>query len=605
MLRRFSPLLTKHYNTASVRISITAARSMASSAPFEGVPLKELKLSSVYTDKLPPDPQFPTPAAARAAPASSFGPRQVQNALYTFVAPTPSSDTPRLLATTPAAFAALGLHPSAASDPSFTHLLAGNPVPDLTDIHPWAHCYGGWQFGTWARQLGDGRAISLFEATNPVTGVRWEVALKGAGMTPYSRFADGRAVLRSSIREFLGSEYLAATGVESTRALALVRLPGVEAARERMEPCAVLTRMAPSWVRIGTFDLFRSRGDRARLRALADYTATEVLHLGPPPAGQNRYEHLYRDIVRRNAVAVARWQAAGFMNGVLNTDNTSVLGLALDFGPFAFMDGMDAAYTPNHDDHTGRYRYDRQPTVIWWNLVRLGEDLAELFAAADCDDAHFVANGVREEEAEALVKRAEEIIRDVGEGYKAAFLEEYCALMRGKLGLCEERESDMDEVFVPCLDAMQTADVDFHHFFRALAQRDAEAAVAALLDRDENRNEAARAAIAEWLSVWRARLASEKNADVDAAEAEAAREERMKKVNPRYVPKGWVLDEIIQRVERKEDTDVLQTAVKATETCYMDEPTWEGITEEQKKDVERWCGKVPREMRGGQCSCSS
>lgn len=264
----------------------------------------------------------------------------VKNALYTFVRPSIKEPNPELLATSPAAFRTLGLAPSEAETPEFVRLVSGNGGFE-DEVYPWAQCYGGWQFGQWAGQLGDGRAISLFEATNPSTHERYELQLKGAGTTPYSRFADGRAVLRSSIREFIVSEYLHRIGIPSTRALSLTLLPAEFAERERLEPCAVVCRFAQSWIRIGTFDLLRNRGDRANLRKLADYVRDEVLQLPPHTAEEgkgNRYEEMYREIVRRNAETVAKWQAYAFMNGVLNTDNTSVLGLSLDFGPFAFMD---------------------------------------------------------------------------------------------------------------------------------------------------------------------------------------------------------------------------------------------------------------------------
>jgi serine/tyrosine/threonine adenylyltransferase len=264
----------------------------------------------------------------------------VKSALYTFVRPDPSEPNPELLAVSPLALRTLGLAPSEASTSTFLALVSGNPSGFESEVYPWAQCYGGWQFGQWAGQLGDGRAISLFEATNPDTGERFELQLKGAGQTPYSRFADGRAVLRSSIREFVASEYLHAIGIPTTRALSLTLLPSNRAIRERVEPCAIVCRFAQSWVRFGTFDLLRWRGDRKNLRVLADYVRTEVLKLGEEikDGSGNRYEETYREIARRNARTVAKWQAYGFMNGVLNTDNTSVLGLSLDFGPFSFMD---------------------------------------------------------------------------------------------------------------------------------------------------------------------------------------------------------------------------------------------------------------------------
>jgi len=278
----------------------------------------------------------------------------VKGGLYTYVRPDPVEDNPELLATSPLALHSIGLARTEPAKPEFLKLVSGNG--GFEDIsYPWAQCYGGWQFGQWAGQLGDGRAISLFEATNPETKNRYELQLKGAGQTPYSRFADGKAVLRSSIREFIVSEYLYSIGIPSTRALSLTLLPSNQAVREKVETCAIVCRFAESWIRIGTFDLLRARRDRKNLRLLSDYVREEVLEMkGMKEKAQvdgedesntvrgarvrNRYENMFREIVRRNALTVAKWQAYGFMNGVLNTDNTSVMGLSLDFGPFSFMD---------------------------------------------------------------------------------------------------------------------------------------------------------------------------------------------------------------------------------------------------------------------------
>ncbi|KAF8537644.1 hypothetical protein BDD12DRAFT_845954 [Trichophaea hybrida] len=573
------------------RLNIHLSR-MSSITPAPGVALQDLPKSSIFTSRLPADPTFPTPASSASAPHSKLGPRMVREALFTYVRPTPSSNPPELLAISPSAFRALGLSLSESQTPEFQALVSGNAdySSSTTTIYPWAQCYGGWQFGQWAGQLGDGRAISLFEATNPTTGERYEVQLKGAGKTPYSRFADGKAVLRSSIREFIVSEYLHAIGIPTTRALSLTLLPGDKAVRERLEPCAIVARMAQSWIRIGTFDLPRSRGDRKRIRVLADYVCDEVLRL-PIEVG-NRYEAMYREIVRRNARTVALWQVYGFMNGVLNTDNTSVLGHSLDFGPFAFMDTFDPDYTPNHDDHMLRYSFKNQPTIIWWNLVRLAEDVAELFSVPDPDDEEYVKNGVKKEDADKLVKRAEAIIEDVGNEYKNTFLTEYKHRMAQRMGFKTLKESDMDNQFSPVLDLMQKHELDFHHFFRRLA----ETPIDTLLSRGPeimlpaDANEEAKKDIQEYLKSYADRLEEE----VDDAE----RIKVMKQKNPKFVPKGWVLDEIIERVEKKGERKVLEGVMKLIERPFDDE--WEGV-----EDAERWCGEVPKRKRDMQCSCSS
>lgn len=319
--------------------------------------LANMKKSCVFTTNLPPDPAVPTPEAADENIKLTQTPRQVRNALFTYVKPQKNTNY-EVLATSPACFDTLGLDRTEADSQAFKDLVSGNGT--LEGIHPWAQCYGGYQFGQWASQLGDGRAISLGEIRSEGDKQeRFELQLKGAGKTPYSRFADGNAVLRSSIREFLVSEHLHALGIPTTRALALTLLPERKALRERIEPCAIVTRAAQTWIRIGTFDLLRRRGDRSTMKKLADYCIEHVfggltaMEQSLPESKRvgNRYEKLYRTIVRRNASLVGKMQAYGFMNGVLNTDNTSIFGLSMDYGPFAFMDTFDSAYTPNHDEY--------------------------------------------------------------------------------------------------------------------------------------------------------------------------------------------------------------------------------------------------------------
>ncbi|CAZ85978.1 unnamed protein product [Tuber melanosporum] len=566
------------------RSSLAMSRSEST-----GVTLQDLPKSNVFTTKLPPDAQFPTPESSAGATRSQLGPRMVKAALYTYVRPDPVEDNPELLAVSPLALRSIGLASTEPTKPEFLRLVSGNG--GFEDIsYPWAQCYGGWQFGQWAGQLGDGRAISLFEATNPETKIRYELQLKGAGQTPYSRFADGKAVLRSSIREFIVSEYLYSIGIPSTRALSLTLLPGNQAIRENIETCAIVCRFAESWIRIGTFDLLRARGDRKNLRLLSDYVREEVLKTKERVDGEdgssgvrgdgvrNRYEDMYREIVRRNALTVAKWQAYGFMNGVLNTDNTSIMGLSLDFGPFSFMDSFNPKFTPNHDDHTLRYCYKNQPTIIWWNLVRLAEDLAELFAATP-----------------------EMLDSEVGEEYKSIFLAEYKQLMATRLGFTGLRETDMDDVYSPLLDILEDAHVDFGHFFRRLS----ELPIFELMESDEEAQLTAAEGlmpkavlttvqkgpekILKWLKLYAERLEEKED---------AKRMERMKKVNPKFIPKNWVLEEIIQRVEQKGERGVLGDVIKLVENPFADR--WEGV-----KDAERWCGDVPKLEVGMQCSCSS
>ena len=604
--------------------------------------LADLPKSNTFTSKLPPDPAFPTPAQSYNAPRQKLGPRMVKEALYTYVRPEETAE-PELLGVSRRALQDLGLAESEKDSQNLKDLVAGNKIlwtEEDGGIYPWAQCYGGWQFGQWAGQLGDGRAISLAETTNPETKVRYEIQLKGAGKTPYSRFADGKAVLRSSIREFVVSEYLNAIGIPSTRALSLTLCPKSTVVRERLEPGAIVARFAQSWLRIGTFDILRARADRTLVRKVATYLAEDVFpgweslpaalpkdfndsdaHLDPPrgvpaielqgPKGaeQNRFARLYREVVRRNAKTVAAWQAYGFMNGVLNTDNTSLYGLSLDFGPFAFIDNFDPAYTPNHDDHMLRYSYQNQPSIIWWNLVRLGESLGELIGAGEkVDDDIFQAKGVEESFAPILIKRAETIIDEAGQEYRAVFMSEYRRLMTARLGLKNYKESDFQELFSELLDTMEALELDFHHFFRRLspvkvtdiATKEGKDSVADAFFHKEGvtglneSKESGREKIGTWLAKWRERVIEDWGEDQDAERTKA-----MKAVNPNFVPRSWILEECINRVENKKDRKILGGIMAMTLDPFEEGWKWSEVEEQ------RFCGDVPRNSRLMQCSCSS
>lgn len=360
----------------------------------------------------------------------------------------------------------------------------------------------------------------------------------------------------------------------TTRALSLTLLPKTQVIRERLEPGAIVARFAESWLRIGTFDLLRARGERDLIRQLSTFIAEDVFggwenlpatinvgegqtaaEMDNPPRGitrdevqtqqgvdENRFARLYREIVRRNAKTVAAWQAYGFMNGVLNTDNTSIYGLSLDYGPFAFMDNFDPQYTPNHDDHMLRYSYKNQPSIIWWNLVRLGESLGELLGAGNkVDDEKFIKDGVSEDMEAELIKRAETVIERTGEEFKTVFLNEYKRLMCRRLGLKTEQESDFQKLFSEMLDTLEALELDFNHFFRRLSNLSLSE-----LDTEEKRiaaasvffhaegfagigytDESARARIAKWLESWRARVIEDWGNDGDNE-----RQIAMKAVNP-------------------------------------------------------------------------
>jgi len=309
--------------------------------------------------------------------------RGVRGACFSPIAPVPVS-APRLVAWSPEVARSLALSEAACASDTFLQVFAGNAL--LAGMEPYAACYGGHQFGTWAGQLGDGRAISLGEVVN-AAGQRWELQLKGAGATPYSRSADGRAVLRSSIREFLCSEAMAHLGVPTTRALSLVAT-GDPVVRDmfydghpRTEPGAIVCRVAPSFLRFGNFELFAARGEVALLTRLADYTLRHHFpELGAPSPAT--YAAWLTEICRRTAVLMAHWMRVGFVHGVMNTDNMSILGLTIDYGPFGFLDNYDPDFTPNTTDAgERRYRFTNQPRVAKWNLIKLAEALYPLIGS--------------------------------------------------------------------------------------------------------------------------------------------------------------------------------------------------------------------------------
>lgn len=313
-------------------------------------------------------------------PLTSNERRQVRDAAYSRVAPTPVRE-PRTLAYSPEVAALLGLSRAACESPLFAQVFGGNQL--LPGMEPYAACYGGHQFGNWAGQLGDGRAITLAETVGP--NGRWELQLKGAGPTPYSRTGDGRAVLRSSLREFLCSEAMHFLGVPSTRALSLVDT-GERVVRDMFydgrpsaEPGAVVCRVAPSFVRFGNFEISAARKAPALIAKLADY----VIETHQPElalhTGRDRYLRWFEHVCRITSSLVVHWMRVGFVHGVMNTDNMSVLGLTIDYGPYGFLDAYDPTWTPNTTDAAGRrYRYEHQPNVALWNLSCLANALLPL-----------------------------------------------------------------------------------------------------------------------------------------------------------------------------------------------------------------------------------
>jgi serine/tyrosine/threonine adenylyltransferase len=419
--------------------------------------------------------------------------------------------------------ALLGLADDWVASDKLLQAFSGNRL--LTGSEPVATVYSGHQFGVWAGQLGDGRALLLGE-----TEAGLEVQLKGAGRTPYSRMGDGRAVLRSSIREFLCSEAMHGLGIPTTRALCVT---GSDAPvrREEMETAAVVTRVAPSFIRFGHFEHFAANNQAEELRRLADFVIDRYYPAcrGTERFGGNPYAALLEAVSERTAALLAQWQAVGFCHGVMNTDNMSILGLTLDYGPFQFLDGYDPAHICNHSDTQGRYAYGRQPNVAYWNLFCLGQALLPLI-------------GDQEVALAAL------------ESYRTRFPAELEARLRAKLGLRRLEPGDR-ELVEDTLRLLAAEKTDHTIFWRRLSHYAAEAQAAPLRDLFIDR-----AACDAWLKRYDARLALE---DAGAA--------AMLRVNPKFVLRNH-LGELAIRQAREQDFSGVSTLLTLLETPYDEHP---------------------------------
>ena len=428
-------------------------------------------------------------------------------ALTPRVEPSPLPE-PQLLAWSEATAALLGLGRADREDPALLALLAGNTVP--TGVTPTASAYGGHQFGQWAGRLGDGRALSLGRLGGGL-GPAYEVQLKGAGRTPFSRGGDGRAVLRSSIREYLCSEAMHGLGIPTTRALALVGSP-LTVRRETFETAAVVTRVAPSFIRFGHFEWLAHLDEHAGLRALA-----EQVMAAHYPEQLGDVSGWLTQVVQRTARLMAQWQAVGFCHGVMNTDNFSILGLTLDYGPFGFIDGFDANHICNHTDESGRYAYAQQPPVGQWNCAQLLNACLPLLDAV----------------SEAAVEKGTAILDTYGTAYAA----ESVRLWRAKLGLATAADDDAT-LINRWLTLLHRTRADFTLSFRRLSSlRSLDTSPHA--GRDHCADPAGYDA---WISDYRARLQREQSLDAERAA-------RMDAMNPLYVLRNHLAQAVIEQAQ--------------------------------------------------------
>ncbi len=523
----------------------------------------KFEINNTFSEKLPADPN---PDNSR---------RQVFESAFSYVEPTPTSD-PELVHVSDEVAQLLGLSKADTNSQEFLDVFSGSKI--YKDTKPYAMCYGGHQFGHWAGQLGDGRAINLMEILH--NQKRWALQLKGAGPTPYSRSADGLAVLRSSIREHLCSEAMHHLGVPTTRSLSLIK-SGEKVARDMMyngnvqyEDGAIVCRVAPSFIRFGNFQIFASRNDHKNLRKLVDYTI-EAFFPEINSNTPNKIISFFQAVADRTLQMIIGWQRVGFVHGVMNTDNLSILGLTIDYGPYGWLEGYDPDWTPNTTDRQNkRYRYGYQPRIALWNLMQLANAIFPLV-----EDA----------------KPFEDTLNDFQEKYKL----QYHNMLASKIGLQHPTVKDAN-LLNSLQIVLQATETDMTIFFRNLAEFqkhtniDDEGAFLEVVKKSfyvpEEVKEKVLASWKDWFVKYQHRLNEEKWSD---AERKAA----MNQINPKYVLRNYMAQLAIEAAE-KGDNAIVQELYKLLKKPYDEQPK-----------SEKWFAKRPEWARHkvgcSMLSCSS
>ena len=469
---------------------------------------------------------------------------------HSSIMPTPLS-RPYLVSFNTSAAHLIDLSHAESERDEFAQYFIGNRL--LPGSEPLAMLYSGHQFGQYVQQLGDGRAILLGEINNQA-GEYWDVQLKGAGPTPYSRNGDGRAVLRSSIREYLCSEAMHGLGIPTSRALCIVG-SDEEVYRETVESAAVVTRLSPSSVRFGSFEVFYYRKQFQQITQLADYViGKHYPHLDKVP---DKYAGFLQEVLVRTARLMAQWQAVGFSHGVMNTDNMSILGLTFDYGPFGFMENYDPGYICNHSDHRGRYAYDQQPQIALWNLSALAQALSPLVPQ----------------------ELAEEILENYGDIFSAHYVE----LMCNKLGIKYAGLEDFS-LIRPLLEMMQASNVDYTNLFRELGNFNSAAEGNNKKLRDQFVD---RTAFDDWATLYGTRLCAEGCQDGE-------RKIKMDKVNPKYILRNYLAQTAISKAEKERDFSEVDRLLKLLSIPFDEQP-----------GMESYAAPSPEWARHLEVSCSS
>ncbi|MCF2873715.1 MULTISPECIES: protein adenylyltransferase SelO [unclassified Tenacibaculum] len=498
--------------------------------------------------------------------------RQVLDACFSYVEPKKTAK-PQLLHVSEEMLEAIGLTSEDASSNKFLNIFTGNEV--IENTHPYAMCYGGHQFGNWAGQLGDGRAINLTEVVH--NNKRWAIQLKGAGETPYSRTADGLAVLRSSIREYLCSEAMFHLGVPTTRALSL-SLSGDQVLRDVLyngnpayEKGAIVSRLAPSFIRFGNFEILAARKQHLILQELVDYT---IKHFYPEiiSTGKQKYLDFLTQIRNRTIDMIVHWQRVGFVHGVMNTDNMSILGLTIDYGPYGWLEGYDLGWTPNTTDRQHkRYRYGNQSHIGLWNLFKLANALYPII-----------------EEVDPLQKILDE--------YSDIYNEKYLQMIKSKIGVFSEHKDDK-ELIGRLEETLQLTETDMTIFFRKLANVSIEDNIDVAFKKVENAfytpNEITQEIKnywEDWFNRYFKRLQQENSSDTE-------RKQKMNSVNPKYVFRNYMAQLAIDDAD-KGDYKLIDEFYTLFKNPYSEQP-----------EFEKWFAKRPEWARHkvgcSMLSCSS